>query len=215
MEKKVPDISHYQPVKDWNLIKNNAEFLISKATQGTNFVDSTLDSFIKGCEANAIPYWLYTYLNKGNEKAQAEYMVETCKEKVGENFIGYILDVEAKNTAENVKAALDYLNSLGVKTMIYTMYAEYSIYKLVAAVMRGTYGTGDARKEALGERYTDVQEMINHIATAGITTLVTEVLEGKYGNADIRKTVLGSRYAEVQEMVNKENEKITDGEAGY
>lgn len=128
---KYPDISHYHPVSDWTDAKNNVGFLISKATQGTSMVDSTLDNFIKGCEANAIPYWLYTYLNKGNEKAQAEFMVKTCKDKVGKYFVGYILDVEAGNTADNVKEALDYLNGLKIKTMIYTMYAQYNTYASV------------------------------------------------------------------------------------
>lgn len=128
-----PDISHYHPVTDWAKVKANCPFLISKATQGTGNIDSTLDSFIKGCETNKIPYWLYAYLNKGNELEQAKFLVNTCKGKVGNYFVGYILDVEAGNSAANVKSALDYINGLGVKTMIYTGYVEYSIYKTVIA----------------------------------------------------------------------------------
>lgn len=126
-----PDISHWKPVANWSQAKANCGFIISKATQGTNFIDSTLDSFIRGCEANGIPYWLYTFLNKGNEKAQAEYLVKVCKPKVGKNFRGYVLDVESGNTAAGVKAALDYLKSLGGKCILYTMYAQYNIYKSV------------------------------------------------------------------------------------
>lgn len=70
-------------------------------------------------------------MNKGNELAQAKYLVSTCKGKVGSYFVGYILDVEAGNDASNVKQALDYLVSLGGKTMIYTGYADYSKYKSV------------------------------------------------------------------------------------
>lgn len=128
-----PDISHWIPVKNWSEVKKNCPFIISKATQGTNYIDPTLDSFIKGCEANGIPYWLYTFLNKGNERAQAEYMVRVCKPKVGKYFRGYILDIERNNTAAGVQSALDYLKSLGGKCMIYTMYAQYSIYKNVIA----------------------------------------------------------------------------------
>lgn len=128
-----PDISHWIHVKDWSQVKKNCGFIISKATQGTNYIDSTLDSFIKGCEANGIPYWLYTYLNKGNEKAQAEYLVNVCKGKVGRMFIGYVLDIEENNTVTGVRQALRYLKSLGGKCMIYTMYAQYSKYKNVIA----------------------------------------------------------------------------------
>lgn len=129
---KIPDISHYNNIKkssDWQMVKENVPFLISKATQGLSYVDPTLNDFIAGCEKNHIPYWLYTYLNKGEELAQTEFLVRTCKSKVGQYFVGYVLDIEAGNTPDNCKAAMDYLTSLGGKFMIYTGYAEYSRYK--------------------------------------------------------------------------------------
>ena len=130
---KIPDISHYHPVDSWEKAKESCSFLISKATQGTGFIDSTLDSFIKGCEKHGIPYWLYTFLNKGNEKAQAEYMVKVCEKKVGPHFVGYILDVEQKNDTGEVKEALDYIKKKSEKVMLYTMYADYEKYKNVIA----------------------------------------------------------------------------------
>lgn len=96
-------------------------------------MDTALDSIIKNCEAKKIPYWLYTFLRKGEELEQAKFMVKTCKTKIGKYFRGYILDVESGNTASGVKEALEYINGLGYKTMIYTMYAEYSTYKSVIA----------------------------------------------------------------------------------
>lgn len=132
-----PDISHWIPVKNWSEVKEECPFLISKATQGTNYIDSTLKSFIKGCEDNSIPYWLYTFLNKGNERAQAEYMVKVCKPLVGKYFRGYVLDIEQNNSPAGVQSALNYLNSLGGKCMIYTMYAQYNTYKNVI-VNRGS-----------------------------------------------------------------------------
>ena len=50
------DISRYRPVKDWRLVKRNCPFLISKATEGTDYTDPTLDDFIRGCENNEIQY---------------------------------------------------------------------------------------------------------------------------------------------------------------
>lgn len=140
-----PDISHYNPVKDWSKIKKTCPFLISKATQRQDFVSSYLDEFIKGCEENKIPYWVYTYLEKGNEKAQAEFMVKTCKDKVGDYFVGYILDIEESNTASNVQSALDYLTGLGGKTMIYTMYSQYDTYKSVITGRPSTCAWWEAR----------------------------------------------------------------------
>jgi len=76
--------------------------------------------------------------------------------------------------------------------------------ELAVAVMQGKYGDGDTRKTALGSRYDEVQEFINHIASASVDTLVTETKAGNYGNGDTRKTVLGSRYDEVQNKINSE-----------
>ena len=149
-----PDISHWIPVKNWSEVKANCPFIISKATQGTNYIDPTLDSFIRGCEANGIPYWLYTFLNKGNERAQAEYMVRVCKPKVGKYFRGYILDIERNNTAAGVQSALDYLKSLGGKCMIYTMYAQYSIYKNVIANRGSSCAWWEARYGAITGSYS-------------------------------------------------------------
>ena len=77
-----------------------------------------------------------------------------------------------------------------------------STLDLVVGVMQGKYGDGDARKTALGSRYQEVQNMINHISTASASTLASEVKAGKYGNGDTRKIALGSRYQEVQNIVN-------------
>ncbi|MCC8029656.1 MAG: peptidoglycan-binding protein [Lachnospiraceae bacterium] len=126
-----PDISHYHPVTDWVKVKTNCPFLISKGTEGTSLIDSTLDDFISGCESNEIPYWLYAFLRKGSELEQAKFLVSTCASRVGSHFVGYILDVEKGNTAANVKSALDYLSGLGSKTMLYTMYSQYDTYKSV------------------------------------------------------------------------------------
>ncbi|MCD8355018.1 MAG: glycoside hydrolase family 25 protein [Clostridia bacterium] len=140
-----PDISHYHPITSWTTVKKNCPFLISKATEGTSFVDTTLNSFIKGCETNKIPYWLYVFLRKGNELAQAKFMVSTCQGKIGSYFRGYILDVESGNAASDVRTALDYLSGLGVKTMIYTMYSQYSAYQSVIAGRPSTCAWWEAR----------------------------------------------------------------------
>ena len=142
---KYPDISHWHPVVDWNQVKANCPFLISKATQGTKYVDPTLDSFISGCEEHRIPYWLFVYLNKGNEVEQVDFLIRTCINKVGKYFVGYVLDVEAENKEADVNAALEYLTAHGAKTMLYTMYAQYSWYKDVIAQRPETCAWWEAR----------------------------------------------------------------------
>lgn len=73
---------------------------------------------------------------------------------------------------------------------------------LVAKTMRGEYGNGDARRQALGDRYDEVMNMINHIAEADTGTLADETWAGMYGNGDLRRAVLGDRYDEVMGAVN-------------
>ena len=126
---KYPDISHHHPVQDWNLVKENVGFIISKATQGTRFVDSTLKSFVKNCEANQIPYWLYTYLNKGNERGQAEFLVDTCKPLIGPFFVGYALDAEEDNEEDNLILALNWIKTQSKRSMIYCGWSDYTQYK--------------------------------------------------------------------------------------
>lgn len=77
-----------------------------------------------------------------------------------------------------------------------------TVFELVEKTMKGDFGNGSERKEKLGNRYNEVQEMINHIAEASIKTLANEVIDGKYGNGTTRKMVLGNRYDEVQKKVN-------------
>ena len=77
-----------------------------------------------------------------------------------------------------------------------------STLDLVYNTMKGTYGNGDARIKALGNRYDEVQGVINHISTASVDTLVSETKSDKYGKGDVRKVVLGSRYNDVQKKIN-------------
>jgi GH25 family lysozyme M1 (1,4-beta-N-acetylmuramidase) len=129
MTKMIPDISHYHPVSDWVLVKDNVEMLISKATQGTAYIDPTLDDFIDGCEANKIPYWLYSFLNKGGELAQAKFLVNVCKNRVGDFFRGYVLDAEMNNSAANLRVAMDWLKTQEKQTMLYIGWSDLGMYK--------------------------------------------------------------------------------------
>lgn len=129
MSKLIPDISHYHPVENWDLVADNVTVLISKATQGTAYIDPTLDDFIEGCERKKIPYWLYTFLNKGGELQQAKFLVNVCKNRVGEYFQGYVLDAEMNNTAENLRAAMAWLKTKAHQTMLYIGWSDIGMYK--------------------------------------------------------------------------------------
>lgn len=80
--------------------------------------------------------------------------------------------------------------------------AEESTLDLAVDVMQDVYGNGEERKKALGSRYDEVQNFINHIHSASVDTLVSEVWAGKYGDGEVRKIVLGYRYDEVQGKID-------------
>lgn len=119
MGKLIPDISHYHTVGNWEKFAGAVSFAISKGTQGVLFVDPYMRAFIAGCEQHRIPYWLYAYLNKGNEKRQAKHLVSACDKYVGNYFRGYVLDAEEDNTPENVQSALEWLKTQSPKCMLY------------------------------------------------------------------------------------------------
>lgn len=82
---------------------------------------------------------------------------------------------------------------------------------LAARVMRGEFGSGQARRDALGDRYDEVQAYVNQryfgagSQTVQPTTaqLAAAVMRGEYGSNPGRRSKLGRRYNEVQAYVNR------------
>ena len=89
-----------------------------------------------------------------------------------------------------------------------------SIVDLANEVIAGKHGTGEARKQALGSLYNEVQAKVNEIlgakttskpALKSIDTIAQEVINGLWGNGEDRKTRLtnaGYNFNEVQNAVN-------------
>lgn len=78
---------------------------------------------------------------------------------------------------------------------------EKSIDPLAREVIAGQYGDGDARKNALGDRYNAVQTRVNEYYA-----VATACVRGDYGNGAERKekvTAAGYDYATVQGIVNQ------------
>ena len=78
---------------------------------------------------------------------------------------------------------------------------EKSIDTLAREVIAGQYGDGDARKNALGDQYTAVQNRVNEYYA-----IATACVRGDYGNGTARKekvTAAGYDYATVQGIVNQ------------
>ena len=80
---------------------------------------------------------------------------------------------------------------------------EGTTLDLAAAVMRGEYGVDDERREKLGDRYQEVQDLINYIDGASASQLADDVERGMFGVVPTRSDVLGDRFKEVQAIVNQ------------
>lgn len=91
---------------------------------------------------------------------------------------------------------------------------EGTTLELLCRTMKDEFGGGDARRAALGNRYDEVQDAINHIHNASAQELADEVWTGKYGDDEVRKTVLGDRWQEVQDIVNGGGKKYHTIESG-
>ncbi len=79
---------------------------------------------------------------------------------------------------------------------------EGTALELAARTMAGEFGDGDVRKNKLGNRYDEVQSIINYVLTMPAQRVADAVERGQLGNGELRKKVLGSRYSEVQKIVN-------------
>jgi len=164
-----PDISHHHKVKDWAKAKENCVFLISKATEGRTYTDPYLKEFINGCEKNQIPYWLYSFVRKGTEIDGVKFMIKTCKNLVGDYFMGYALDVETATNGSDpdpdaVYEALKYLKTQTGKSMLYTMFSQYRRYAKAISLCdekcawwEARYGKNNGKLDSSNPCHDDVE----------------------------------------------------------
>lgn len=84
---------------------------------------------------------------------------------------------------------------------------KYSDEDLANKVIRGDFGNGEARLQALGNRYNAVQAIVNQKLAkkednTNLLELVKRTIRGDFGSGEARKQALGSNYTRVQEQVN-------------
>lgn len=130
--------------------------------------------------------------NNGEKVARRELSVN------GRYIRGFIVPKYSNNTA-----------SIGGSTPT----VSGTIDALAKRVIAGEFGSGDARKNALGDKYGAVQNRVNEIlsgtasasAKKSVSEIAKEVLAGAWGNGNDRKNRLvaaGYNYDEVQNAVN-------------
>lgn len=129
--------------------------------------------------------------NNGEKVARRELSVN------GRYIRGFIVPKYSNNTASGGSS---------------TPTVSGTIDELARRVIAGEFGSGDARKNALGDKYTAVQARVNEILNGTASTpsksvseVAKEVLAGSWGNGADRKAKLeaaGYNYDEVQKAVN-------------
>lgn len=167
-----------------------------------------IDLCVDICKRNGIARLNYTGDSSGNLTRHNMFANTTCPGPYLQSKFPYI--------AEEVNKRLGSSSSTSPNTSNSDI-ANKSVDELAKEVIAGKYGNGDARKNALGSRYSEVQAKVNEMLAGNskpstptptpqpsvdILDLVRKTIRGDFGNGETRKQKLGSNYDEVQRQVN-------------
>ena len=128
------DVSNWQA--GINLAAVPADFVIMKATQGTNYISPDCDRQYQQAKKAGRLLGVYHYVAGGNAIAEADYFVDNIKGYIGEAIL--VLDWESEqNGAWGNEAYLEQLvrrviERTGVKPLIYSMASRYAQVATVA-----------------------------------------------------------------------------------
>ena len=128
------DVSNWQAGIDLAAVP--ADFVIMKATQGTNYISPDCDRQYQQAKKAGRLLGVYHYVAGGNAQAEADYFVDNIKGYIGEAILA--IDWEAEqNGAWGNEAYLEQLvrrviERTGVKPLIYSMASRYAQVATVA-----------------------------------------------------------------------------------
>ena len=142
MSMKGIDISHWQ--RGIDLAAVDCDFVIFKATQGTNYIDPCFQKFYAQAMSLGKKIGLYHYYGSGESEAQAEHFLQTVRSYIGKAVL--ILDWEVDQNPDFKKGPalpkrfLDYvLAKTGVHPLIYMSKSVCREYDWTE-VVKGNYG---------------------------------------------------------------------------
>lgn len=138
------------------------------------------------------------------------YGARRCKQ-AGITVIDCIGDIDM--VANNRKLQIVHNGKSYSFSIPYSGNLESDFYKdksdaiLAVGVIHGEYGSGNDRKNILGNRYNSVQKLVNHYLSENghddyIRACADFVLSGYAGSGESRKAYFGTLYEEVQNKVN-------------
>lgn len=142
MSMKGIDISHWQ--RGIYLAAVDCDFVIIKATQGTNYIDPCFQKFYAQAMSLGKKIGLYHYYGSGEPEAQAEHFLQTVRSYIGKSVL--VLDWEVDQNPDFKKGPalpkrfLDYvLAKTGVHPLIYMSKSVCREYNWTE-VVKGNYG---------------------------------------------------------------------------
>lgn len=158
-----------------------------------NALNSTIELCVDICNRNGIT----KLVPRENLTWHRMFVATTCPGEYLLSKMQYIADTVNARIGATIKDA--------TKTTL----------ELANEVIAGKYGTGEARKKALGSRYREVQAMVNNILNGGVKEVpvtksneevAREVIQGLYGNGTNRVknlTRAGYDAKAIQDIVNR------------
>ena len=112
------DISHWQAGLDLSAIAGNLDFVIIKATEGLNFVDTYCDGFFQKALQLGKKVGFYHFARNNDAAAEAQYFYDNTKGYVGLGIP--VLDWEVDQSVEWVNAFVEKYRALtGIWPWIY------------------------------------------------------------------------------------------------
>ena len=126
----------------------------------------------------------------------------------GKNLTWHSMFTSTTCPGDYLRSKMQYIADEANKTNNPEPIKEKTTEELAQEVIAGKYGNGEDRKNALGDRYAEVQARVNEILapvpepSIDILDLVRKTIRGDFGNGEDRKSALGSNYDEVQRQVN-------------
>lgn len=126
MTLRIPDISHWERGIDINKVLKRSDGLIVKATEGTNFIDTTCEPWVKAIQKTKKPYGFYHFF-RGAGVAEAKFFYQQTKGYFGEGVP--VLDVEVYCSKEEVEKFVKWIHAkTGVWCWIYTSASFINTY---------------------------------------------------------------------------------------
>lgn len=162
--------------------------------------------------------WFNNYLNKDTVKSKyttwiADYTNGTNKYEGEYDIWQNSSETKIKGINGNVDTNYmyrDLMAEIGNTEPTTSSQTTKSIVDLANEVIAGKYGDGEARKQALGSLYNEVQAKVNEIlgfsSKKSNEEIANEVINGKWGDGEDRKNRLtnaGYDYNTIQEIVNQ------------